>query len=139
MKATFKQYSPQELYIPIVKASTLEAEEIMEPTEQGYKRTGGEFFDTFMKQLYKHGRKNASYHAHLLGIPYGKLCVCIQIMTGMPFNDFIDECTLLFADDLLKNRKKSEQLKEVAKRLGFGTYSSFYHFMVRYGRWEKKR
>jgi len=139
MNPTYKQYAPRELYVPIPVPDTLEAENEYDLAYVGYRHTGSAFFDAFMSNLYHYGRYNASYHARLLGIEYPKLCVTILVLTGMTYTDFVDEYILLLADDLLKNRLKGSELKDVAQRLGFGSYSGFYHFMVSHRRWEKKR
>ena len=139
MTTAFKQYTPRELYVPIPEPETLEAENEFDLPFVGFRRTGGVFFDTFMSNLYRYGIHNARFHSELLGIKYGEMCVAVNVITGMIYSDFVAEYILLFADDLLKKRQTGMDLKDVASRLGFGTYSGFYHFMVRNRKWEKKR
>jgi len=55
----------------------------------------------------------------------------VLTLTGMKHTDFTEAYVLLMANDLLKGSKKD--LKQVSKRLGFGSYSGFYRFMLRKG------
>lgn len=45
--------------------------------------------------------------------------------------DLTEAYILLMANDLLKEKKN--ELRVTAKRLGFGSYSGFYRFMMRKG------
>ena len=60
------------------------------------------------------------------------MCNTTFTLTGMKYTDFTEAYVLLMATDLLKNNKK--ELRDVAKRLGFGSYSGFYRFMMRKGK-----
>ena len=131
MKATFKQYSPADLYINMNAPETLEADSSTEVPTTGFRPTGNAFLDAFVNNLHQHGIHTSDYHARMLGINRTELCVSVLTLTGMNFTDFTEAYVLLMANDLLKVKKK--ELKMVAKRLGFGSYSGFYRFMMRKG------
>jgi len=131
MLATFKQYSPADLYINMNAPETLEADSSTEVPTTGFRPTGNAFLDAFVNNLHQHGVRTGDYHAHLLGIKRTEMCVTVLTLTGMNFTDFTEAYILLMANDLLKDKKK--ELKAVAKRLGFGSYSGFYRFMMRKG------
>lgn len=95
METTYKRYTPAELYLPIQESDTLEAPNEFELNEIGFKKTGGSFFDTFMTNLHTKGILNAGQHARLLGVTYQELCVCIKVMSGMTYTDFVNGYTLL--------------------------------------------
>jgi len=137
MKATFKQYSPADLYISLEQPETLEADSSTEVPTTGFRPTGIAFLDAFVNNLHQHGIRTGGYHAALLGIKRTEMCIIVLTLTGMTFTDFTETYILLMANDLLKAKKKD--LKAVSKRLGFGSYSGFYRFMLRKGNWEKKR
>lgn len=129
MKATFKQYTPAELYINMNDPETLEADGPNEVPTTGFRPTGGAFLDAFVNNLHQHGLRTGDYHAALLGIKRTDMCTSVFTLTGMKYTDFIEAYILLMANDLLKIKKK--ELKEVSQRLGFGSYSGFYRFMMR--------
>jgi hypothetical protein len=138
MAATFKQYSPQELYVPVSKPDTLEAENEYDLPALGFRPTGGVFFDAFMRNLERYGIRNARFHADLLGINYGEMCIAISVITGRTYTDFVEGYVLVKADDLIRNKSEKTTMKDIAASVGF-SYSGFYHFMVRHRKWEKKR
>ena len=132
MKSTFKQYTPAELYLNMNDPETLEADGPDEVPTTGFRPTGGAFLDAFVGNLHQHGIRSGNYHAALLGINRIDMCTCIFTLTGMKYSDFTEAFVLLMANDLLKDKKK--ELREVSKRLGFGSYSGFYRFMMRKGK-----
>jgi len=138
MKASFKQYKPQDLYVPVSKPDTLEAENEYDLPYLGYRKTGGIFFDTFMSNLHRYGIRNARFHANLLGIKYPEMCIAISVITGMTYTDFVEGYVIVKAEDLISNKTKKTMMKDISASVEF-SYSGFYHFMVRHGRWEKKR
>jgi hypothetical protein len=138
MAATFKQYSPQELYVPVSKPDSLEAENEFDLPYVGFRPTGGIFFDTFMSNLQRYGIRNARFHADLLGINYGEMCIAISVITGMTYTDFVEGYVLVKAEDLIRNKSGKTTMQDIATCVGF-SYSGFYHFMVRHRKWEKKR
>lgn len=131
MKATFKQYTPAELYLNLDQPETLEADSSIEVPTTGFRPTGNAFLDAFVNNLHQHGMRSGDYHAALLGIKRTEMCISVLTLTGMSYTDFTEAYILLMANDLLKARKKD--LRQVAKRLGFGSYSGFYRFMMRKG------
>lgn len=138
MAATFKQYGPRELYVPVSKPDSLEAENEYDVPELGFRRTGGVFFDAFMTNLQHYGIRNARFHADLLGINYAEMCIAISVITGMTYTDFVEGYILVKAEDLLRNKARNTTMRDIAASVGF-SYSGFYHFMVRHRKWEKKR
>jgi len=138
MAATFKQYSPQELYVPVSMPDTLEAENEYDLPAQGFRSTGSAFFDTFMANLQHHGIRNARFHAELLGINYAEMCVAVSVITGMTYTDFVQGYILIKAEDLIRNKSAKTTIQDIAASVGF-SYSGFYQFMVRHRKWEKKR
>jgi len=131
MKAKFKQYSPADLYINMNQPETLEADSSIEVPTTGFRPTGGAFLDAFVNNLHQHGIRTGDYHAALLGIKRSEMCISVLTLTGMFYTDFTEAYVLLMANDLLKQKKKD--LKLVSIRLGFGSYSGFYRFMLRKG------
>lgn len=131
MKSTFKQYTPAELYINMNDPETMEADGPDEVPTTGFRPTGGAFLDAFVGNLHQHGIRTGDYHAKLLGIKRSEMCISIMTLTGMSYTNFTEAYILLMVNDLLKNNKK--ELREVSKRLGFGSYSGFYRFMMRKG------
>jgi AraC-like DNA-binding protein len=123
MNATFHQFTPAELYIGM---------EDPEASESTFRPTGIGFQDSFINNLHHHGYHSAKYHATLLGISRTELCFTVLTITGMTYTDFTEAYILLMAADLLKDKKKD--LKDVAKQLGFASYSGFYRFMMRKGK-----
>ncbi|MDD4991580.1 MAG: AraC family transcriptional regulator [Paludibacter sp.] len=131
MQATFKQYKPADLYINMNQPETLEADSSIEVPTTGFRPTGSAFLDAFVNNLHQRGIHTSDYHARLLGIKRSQLCISILTLTGMPYTDFTEAYVLLMATDLLKDKKN--ELRVTAKRLGFGSYSGFYRFMMRKG------
>lgn len=131
MKATFKQYTPAELYLNLDQPETLEADSSIEVPTTGFRPTGSAFLDAFVNNLHQHGIRTGDYHAALLGINRSEMCISVLTLTGMKYTNFTEAYILLMANDLLKDKKK--ELRETAKRLGFGSYSGFYRFMMRKG------
>jgi len=138
MTATYKQYSPQDVYVPVSKPDSLEADNEFDLPILGFRPTGGVFFDTFMTNLCRYGIRNARFHADLLGINYPEMCIGISVITGMTYTDFVEGFVLIKAEDLIINKSGKTTMKDIAASVGF-SYSGFYHFMVRHGRWVKKR
>ena len=132
MKATFKQYAPTDLYINMNEPDTFEADGPNETPTNGFRPTGGAFLDAFVGNLHQRGIHTGDYHAALLGVKRSDMCVSISTLTGMSYTDFTEAYILLMANDLLKQKKKD--LKLISKRLGFGSYSGFYRFMMRKGK-----
>lgn len=131
MQAKFKQYTPADLYINMELPDTLEADSPTEVPTTGFRPTGGAFLDAFVNNLHQHGIRTGDYHAALLGVKRSDMCISVLTLTGMSYTDFTEAYVLLMAHDLLKQKKKD--LRLVAKRLGFGSYSGFYRFMMRKG------
>lgn len=129
MQATFKQYTPAELYINMDQPETLEADSPTEVPTTGFRPTGSAFLDAFVNNLHQHGIRTGNYHAALLGVNRTEMCTTVLTLTGMKYTDFTEAYVLLMANDLLKSKKKD--LKLVATRLGFGSYSGFYRFVMR--------
>lgn len=136
MRATFKQYTPADLYINLDQPETLEADSSAEVPTTGFRPTGSAFLDAFVNNLHQHGIRTGDYHAALLGIKRTEMCISVLTLTGMNYTNFTEEYILLMSNDLLKAKKTD--LKAVSVRLGFGSYSGFYRFMLRNGKWEKK-
>ena len=111
---------------------TFEADGPNETSTNGFRPTGGAFLDAFVGNLHQHGIRTGNYHAALLGIKRGDMCISVFTLTGMKYTDFTEAYILLMANDLLKVKKT--ELRETAKRLGFGSYSGFYRFMMRKGK-----
>jgi AraC-like DNA-binding protein len=131
MQAKFKQYTPADLYINMNEPETLEADSSKEVPTTGFRPTGSAFLDAFVNNLHQHGIRTGDYHAALLGVKRSDMCVTVLTLTGMKYTDFTEAYVLLMANDLLKNKKN--ELRVTAKRLGFGSYSGFYRFMMRKG------
>ena len=131
MNATFKQYKPADLYINMDQPETMEADSSIEVPTTGFRPTGSSFLDAFVNNLHQRGIRSGDYHAAKLGIKRTEMCVTILTLTGMTFTDFTEAYILLMATDLLKAPNKD--LKHISKRLGFGSYSGFYRFMLRKG------
>ncbi|MGC3979010.1 MAG: AraC family transcriptional regulator [Paludibacteraceae bacterium] len=131
MKATFKQYTPAELYLNLDPPETLEADSSIEVPTTGFRPSGNAFLDAFVNNLHQHGMRSGDYHAKLLGIKRTEMCISVLTLTGMSYTDFTEAYILLMANDLLKTKKN--ELRDTAKRLGFGSYSGFYRFMMRKG------
>ena len=131
MKPTFKQYTPAELYLNMNEPETLEADGSNEVPTTGFLPTGMAFLDAFVSNLHQHGIHTGNSHAALLGIKRTDMFTSVLTLTGMNYTDFTEAYILLMANDLLKVKKKD--LKAISKRLGFGSYSGFYRFMMRKG------
>ena len=131
MKATFKQYTPADLYIKMNQPETMEADSSIEVPTTGFCPTDCAFLDAFVNNLHQYGIHNGDYHAALLGIKRSDMCISISTLTGMSYTDFTEAYILLMVNDLLKEKKN--ELRVTAKRLGFGSYSGFYRFMMRKG------
>lgn len=129
MNATFKQYTPADLYINMNQPETMEADSSTEVPTTGFRPTGNAFLDAFVNNFHQHGIRTGNYHAALLGIKRTQMCITILTLTGMKYSDFTEAYVLLMANDLLK--EKNKELRVTAKRLGFGSYSGFYRFMMR--------
>lgn len=137
MCAVFHQFTPAELYIGITEPINTVADNTSEVPATGFRATGYAFLDLFLGNLHLHGMRTADYHAAKLDITKTEFCFTLQTLTGMNFTDFSTAYILLMVNDLLKAKKTD--LKVVSERLGFGSYSGFYRFMLRNGKWEKKR
>ena len=131
MQAKFKQYKPADLYINMNQPETLEADSSIEVPTTGFCPTGCAFLDAFVNHLHQYGLHSCNFHAKLLGIQRSDMCTTVFTLTGMKYTDFTEAYVLLMANDLLKQRKRDH--KQIAKRLGFGSYSGFYRFMLRKG------
>lgn len=131
MNATFKQYKPADLYINMDQPETMEADSSIEVPTTGFRPTGSSFLDAFINNLHQRGMRSGDYHAAKLGIKRTEMCVTVLTLTGTSYTDFTEAYILLMAKDLLKGTKID--LKDVSKRLGFGSYSGFYRFMLRKG------
>ena len=132
MNANFHQFTPAELYVGLDEPKMLESEGSDEVYTNSFRPTGIGFLDSFVNNLHQHGYHSAKYHASLLGITRTELCFSVLTLSGMTYTDFTEAYILFMANDLLKDKKK--ELREVAKRLGFGSYSGFYRFMMRKGK-----
>lgn len=124
MKGSYHQFSPSELYAGIHDTDTLEADQFI-----GFRASGCTFLDAFVGNLHQHGLRSASVHAGLLGISPKQLCAVIPVLTGWSYINFTEEFILLMTRDLLKSNKKD--LRVIAKRLGFASYSGFFRFVMR--------
>lgn len=131
MKATFKQYTPEELFINLELPDTLEADSPTEIPTSGFRPTGNAFLDAFVQNLHHCGIHSGNYHAKKLGIKTNDLFTTVLTLTGMNYSDFTERYVLLMANELFKHRRRNHQ--QIAKRLGFGSYSGFYRFMIRKG------
>lgn len=131
MKASFKQYSPAELFINLELPDTLEADSATDIPTCGFRPTGTAFLDAFVQNLHQQGIRTGHFHAQKLGIKTNDLFTTILVLTGMNYSDFTESYVLLMANELLKQKKRNHQ--QIAKRLGFGSYSGFYRFMIRKG------
>jgi len=129
MKSTFKQYTPEELYINMDVPDTLEADGPNEVPTNGFRPTGCAFLDAFVNNLHQNGYRTGEFHAGLLGIKLNEMFLTVLTLTGMPYTDFVEAYILLMFNDLLKDKKYD--LKKISNRLGFGSYSGFYRFMLR--------
>lgn len=137
MSVTFKQYAPADLYIGVGEPETLEADCDLDQTT-GFRALGGAFLNAFVGNLHYLGMHTADFHAAKLGVPRLDFCFTVQTLTGMTYTGFTTEYyILLMATDLVK--EKRTDLKDVAKRLGFGSYSGFYRFMLRNGKGKPSR
>ena len=131
MNATFKQYKPADLYINMDQPETMEADSSIEVPTTGFRPSGSSFLDAFVNNLHQRGIRSGDYHAAKLGIKRTDMCVTVLTLAGMSYTDFTEAYILLMAKDLLKDTKID--LKHASKRLGFGSYSGFYRFMLRKG------
>ena len=129
MCAVFHQFTPVELYIGVVKPATTVVENSTETPFTGFRATGYPFLDIFLSNLHQYGMRTADFHTARMDLTKPEFCFTLQTLTGMNFTDFTEAYILLMAADLLKDKKK--ELRDVAKRLGFGSYSGFYRFMMR--------
>ena len=129
MTAIFRQFTPTELYIGIVQPATITDQNPTEPPTLGFHLTGCGFLDAFVANVHNHGVHTTAYHAHLMGVSKTELCFTVLTLTGMSFTDFTDAYILLMAKDLMEDKKND--LKFVSQRLGFGSYSGFYRFIIR--------
>ena len=103
MFPTFHQYYPEELY-PGIDNPTAAVSEITTPSEpkNGFRKTGIEFFDQFLSNLYQYGIRSTKVHARLLGIEPKELCLTIQTLTGTTYTQFTSKCIILMTKYLLK-------------------------------------
>jgi AraC-like DNA-binding protein len=131
MNATFKQYKPADLYINMDQPETMEADSSIEVPTTGFRPTESSFLDAFVNNLHQRGIRTGNYHAAKLGIKPTEMYAVVLTLTGMKYTDFTEAYILLMAKDLLKD--SNIDLKHVSKRLGFGSYSGFYRFMMRKG------
>ena len=131
MKATFKQYTPADLYINMSQPETLEADGSTEVPTTGFRPTGSAFLDAFVNNLHQYGIRAGDFHARMLGVKRSDMCTTVYMLTGMKYTDFTEAYVLLMANDLLKEKKN--ELRVTGKRLGFRSYSGFYRFMMRNG------
>lgn len=131
MNATFKQYAPADLFINMEMPDTMEADDSTQIPTTGFRPTGCAFLDAFVQNLHQHGARTGHFHAQKLGIKTNDLFTTILVLTGMNYTDFTEGYVLLMANELLKHKKRDHQ--QIAKRLGFGSYSGFYRFMIRKG------
>jgi len=131
MCAVFHQFTPAELYIGLAEPTSTVADNPAETPFTGFHATGYAFLDIFLGNLHLYGMRTADFHSAKLEVTKPEFCFTLQTLTGMNFTDFTEAYMLLMANDLLKDKKK--ELKDVAKRLGFGSYSGFYRFMMRKG------
>lgn len=132
MCAVFHQFSPSELYIGITEPISTVAQNSTENPATGFHPTGYAFLDLFLSNLHQYGMRTANFHASKLDITKIEFCFTLQTLTGMNFTDFTETYIILMANDLLKEKKRD--LKLVSQKLGFGSYSGFYRFMMRKGK-----
>lgn len=129
MAATFKQYSPAELYNGIEILDSLEADtEGDQP--MGFRRTGSAFLDAFTGNLFQFGLLSSTFHAKRLGISSISLCYTVQTLTGLTYSEFTEQCIVLMVCDFLKQNKM--QKKDLAKRVGMSP-SGLYRLLQRRG------
>lgn len=133
MQANFHQYSAVELYIPCPDKDTAASE-----SEEELQKTGCIFFDTFLHNLYHEGIHSSLYHASLLGIDNMDLCYTVKTLTGKTYTDFVSDFILLKAKDMLRGDNKKNK-KAISDKLGFGSYSGFYKFLMKNGAITKKK
>ena len=126
----FHQYYPEELYLGIDNPPATDKENNATEPKNGFRKTGIEFFDIFMNNLYRHGMRTSKFHAYLLGIEPNELCFTIQTLTGMTYSQFTTKCIILMTKDLLMRRP--DDVKVLPGRLGFLSYSGFYRFLKRH-------
>jgi len=131
MCAVFHQFTPAELYIGITEPANTVSENSTETPFTGFHATGYPFMDIFLTNFHQYGMRTADFYTAQMDLTKPEFCFTLQTLTGMNFTDFTEAYVLLMATDLLKNNKK--ELGDVAKRLGFGSYSGFYRFMMRKG------
>jgi len=129
MQAIFHQFTPAELYIGISVPKDTVPDNATESPVAGFHPTGCAFFDLFLGNLHQYGMHNSGYHAAKLGVTKTGFYFTLQTLTGMTFTDFSTAYILLMVNDLMKDKKTD--LKVIAHRLGFGSYSGFYRFMIR--------
>ena len=132
MCAVFHQFTPAELYIGITEPINKVADNVSETPFSGFQATGYPFLDIFLSNIHLYGMHTADFHSAKLEVTKREFCVTIKTLTGMSFTDFTETYILLMANDMLKAKKK--ELGEISKRLGFGSYSGFYRFMLRKGK-----
>ena len=129
MITTFKQYRPADIFLNLKEPESLEAENLYESPTTGFCPTGCVFLDTLVQNLHQRGLHNGKYHAKLLGVTQTDMSVTVYTLTGMKYSEFAEAYILLMAIELYKTKKKHDLAS--SKRLGFGSYSGYYRFMVR--------
>lgn len=117
---TFKQFKAEELFLGTDET----AQGALYGSTYGFAPTGTEFFDQFLKSLYKYGMKLPSFHARVLNVDGPTLFAAFPLLTGKSISKFMEDCILLMAMDLLP-RTPSTKLNNLSDRLGFAAYTSF--------------
>ena len=133
MFPTFHQYYPEELYLGIdnIKKQPVEGEADWSTQPiNGFRKTGIEILDQFLRNLYLQGLRTGEYHADKLGVEPNELGITIQTLTGMKYSQFASKCILMIAKDLI--RQKPKNVTSLSSRLGFESYSGFYRFLKRH-------
>jgi len=130
MGPVFRQYKPAELYSGIKEHFNVSEKDKNNIPLIAFNLTGCGFLDIFVTNLYQHGFHTTGYHAEKLGVTPTEFCFTIQTLTGENFTDFSTEFIILMANDLAESNK---DLKKIYRRLGFGSYSGLYRFMIRNG------
>lgn len=133
MFPTFHQFKPEELYLGVDNPPATTENETDNPSPEpknGFRPTGVELLDNLLKNIYTYGLRTSEFHAYQLGIESIELWYTTLALTGMNYSQFAIKCTLMMTRDLMS--RKPDDVKAVAKRLGFESYSGFYRFLKRH-------
>ena len=129
MNPVFHQFTPEELYVHVVKLQMPAAQPAANDRFSINGHPVCEPLVIFAENLYKYGMKSNTFHAQLLRVDNIGLSHTLHTLTGRRYAQFVREFLSLMLHDLFDGRE--EKLKDLAGRMGFAEYSGFYRFVIR--------